>query len=615
MDVASSSRQQAPSAASHSSWRRSGSSRPRNIDTGGYASSPQKGQLPQDDDSVASSPISTHSNDSIDTEGLSEDDRLMHQSRHYQEERGDPPPAYSPSAPNTTSGPLASDRVPSRTNHQATYGSTGEARVYYTFPHAAPTTPGEVDSDPSEPLFGRRRQWKRRDCRFCCYPCNCSRLAKKRLCLLLSTTTGILLVLVILWQAFQWIHDAYSKEPDLIPWFSCDNAEVERSESFDFHDFSTFSLEEQLPDQFKLTGSVGGKIQIVESGHEQDAAVRVNVDMRSTYLTFLQKINFEPSINKLSIKSPSSLGNIDRLQRERACTAINIVISVNRKLATSLTVNTFRLTGVEFDHNLALSPRDLTIRTVVGDIAKRPGSVERFIPGHIYLHTIAGAIRGAFPLVSDTWLGTVSGLIDVAVAIPSRGSTRLDSAAYLHANTESGAVHISFPTHLRPAPTALQTPEYFVQASAVSGRVSGTFLHDAETNLTTVSGDINAVILPWARTRGAVSSIQTKTVFGQTDLTVGDIEPSSGLIEPMRTTHSRHESVAGGMRLRYPEGWEGTVRGEWAPPFGKIDIAGPGVEIVTSGAGNVEARRGDSGGSGMEVETVSGVCEVLIGVG
>ena len=598
MDVASSSRQ--PMSAASTPLQR-----PSNIDTNVLPNSPSKGQASRDfNDSVPSSPISTQSRDSVDTAGISEEEPLMQQSPQSREE-GDPPPAYSPSAPNITSSPLATDRMPLRRDEQPSYGTTTESRTYYTFPHAAPEAPGEAPSDPLAPLFGVRRRLKRRRC----YPWGWKQSTRKRVYGVIGWLVATMLILLILWQLFKGIRDAYHKEPNMIPWFECANAEVIRTESFDFHDFSTFTLQERLASELMSSSDFGGKVQVVESSPKQDSAVRVNIEMRSTYLTYLQRIDFKPGTNKLIITSPKPPAGKDPLHGERACTAMNIVISVNSRLSDSLEVDTALLSGVELDRNLALASNNLIIHTVGGDIAKTPGKLTGFRPYHIDLFTVAGAIRGAFPLEGETWLATVGGPIDVAVALPPQDI--LNPEIHFHANSEHGDVHITFPTQ-ELHEHAHRQPEYYVQASSVHGRISGTYIHHAETNLTTVSGDIEATLVPHARVPRDMSTIHTASVIGQTILTIEASNLAGDLERPMRQIYSTHNSVMGGMRLRYPGDWEGTIHGEWVPPFGQVDVAGPGLEKLRSKDGAVEAQRG-SGKSMLSVETVSGVCEILIG--
>lgn len=607
MDAASSSQQPIPGTLG-SPWHRDILSGLQGTDNDVSTQTPLKAQAQQDPDSVASSPMSTPSRGSIDTTGLSEEEPLtgLPQPQQQSPSQHEPPPAYSPPGPSNV-GALPSDRVPLRQNAQSNYGTTGEPRTYYTFPHAAPDTPREQDQEQSELYVRVRRRWRRRKCCSCCCCCSCKWLTRTRARLLLGVVTALLLAFVILWQAFGWIHDLYAKEPDFIPWYACDAAEVKRTESFDFHDFSSFTLEERLHNELLLPGNVGGKIKIVEKADHQDAAVRVNVDMQSSYLTFLQHVTFEPTINKLVITSPNPSHGKDPFNGETPCTAINIVVSINSKLFDTLTIDTPRLSGVEFSRDVSLSPQHLIIRTAgAGRIAKRPGSLTSFTPQHIDLRTTDGSIEGAFPLIGETCLATDAGSIDVAVATPPKHVS--NNGAHFHANSGLGDVHITFPVQI-----GSRVPEYFVQASTGDGHLSGTFIHGAETNLTTVAGNIDADLMPYSRVRSTSSLVFTETFLGQTNLNVLDTEQLPDPIDPMRWTHSTHKSVSGGMRLKYPRNWAGDMHGRANTLFGSVDVAGPGVDILRADDGTVDARRGVGGKSVMEVDTVSGVCEVLIG--
>ena len=594
-----------------STWRSTPHADPRSLDTSAAASKAREAQLQQDEDSVASSPMSTHSNESIDTTGLSDEEQLAgpFHSRQNPSSR-DPPPAYSPAAPMVEIPSSSPSEGPPRRDRPTSYGTAGEPQSYYTLPHPEPDPPDE-DSERAQLLPRVRKRLRRRGCCSCCCHRKCGYFSRKQTRIAIAVLAIIILALIILVPAFRWIHNLYSREPDYLTWFECNPSEVTRTELFDFHDFNSFTFSEQLDNVVAVPGALGGKVSIVEASRKQDAAVRVSVDMRSSYLTFLQHVDFHPTTNSLTITSPVPPGK-DPFTDHTPCTAFNVIISVNRGLLHSLVIDAPRLTGIEFDRDMVLGTRNVFASTAGrGRIAKRPGFKDAFTPHHIDIKTTDGAIEGAFPLVEETWLATLSGDIDVAVTVPVPWRAALGDR-HFHANSGPGNVRVTFPAE-QWWPRRQYARDYYVQASTATGSLSGTYLHSRETNLTSFTGNIDATLALDPFPVGNSSTILTDTVTGQTDLRVLRYGPETGsAMDPMLRTGSRHHSVAGGMRLRYPDDWEGRIRGAMLPGFGSVSVAGDGVEVVRRDGGEVEARRGN-GDSEIVVETATGACEILVG--
>ena len=568
-----------------------------------------------DPESVASSPVSTHSRESIDTTGMSEDEPLLQQGtpvnvdQHVSIDSRDPPPAYSAAAPRQQ-GAFGPARVPLQPNQQPNYGATGSTQAgYYTFPHPAPVTPAERPQEEGELRLAERKFWRRRE--WWSVTCQCGRPTRRQAQFGLGVIAALLLAVVILWRAFNWVHSHYAHEPDFIPWFQCESAERHRTESFDFHDFSSFTLEERLQNNVWWAGELGGKVKIVQASEFQDAAVRVTVDMRSTYLTYLQRIDFKPSLNRLVISSPEPPNSKLPINDDHPCTAVNIVVSVNRRLSNYFRINTPNLSGVEFSRTLSLSPRQLFVETARNcGIAKRPGNPKGFAPSHLHLTTVDGKIQGTFPLVKETRMVTVAGSIEVNVAIPR--VSKPPTSAHFFAHTVPGNIHVSFPTNLEEYDYN-NLRDYYVELSTVGGHIWGTVFLGLEANISAVSGDINAVLIPQLRTDNG-SLLITDTVLGQTNLRLVDtIKPIPPDIKiPIQALESRHHSIAGGMKLQYPPSWEGRVYGTSSTVLGSVSVAGDGVEIIDENRDHVEAVKGD-GSNELRVDTVSGSCEVLIG--
>ena len=177
--------------------------------------------LDQETSSADMSPISMHSQRSVDTTGLQEEDELLPdqqtQARHTTHHGSgiDPPPLYSPEPTETDRLIANPEQSSSALANQPAYGTAGQQQTYYSFPHTAPGTPGEPvltrgDFFPSEERNVRRRRC--RCCGLCDAPTN-GRPRWKRILLALCTAMAIALLIIMLYQMVVGFHKHMSVDP------------------------------------------------------------------------------------------------------------------------------------------------------------------------------------------------------------------------------------------------------------------------------------------------------------------------------------------------------------------------------------------------------------------
>ena len=386
-----------------------------------------------------------------------------------------------------------------------------------------------------------------------------------------------------------------------------------------YTDIRNFTLKEDVQHDGRPNSKLSGKIELRSSSTSEDRDLKIELEMQSTSLTFLQRLSLDQMRDGMTLGSdrPSPDG----------CTIINLVVYVKPGLAFDRVVVHARHLAVELTKGLALTVSETYVSTDHEPIAD--SEAQNFIPDQFSVKTLTGRIFGAFPISNLLSLTTESGSIDIRT--PVLPLTNID-AATLQARSVSSSIVVNGDTALQSLkpPANFSNVDRRTDLRSVSGQISiGNIPQGSSTFLETVAGSIDATLLPsgcWGSDLHFQSNITTRAPFGQTIFTLAPLSPQEESVEThetrdtsmhhepkMRNVRSSHSTQFGNLHLRYPSAWEGVIRG--ITLSGSLDAAGEGLDVVEhAGLGRrIKAVKGDQSGSLLTLETLSGNAEILVG--
>lgn len=558
----------------------------------GNSSVDNKRDVDEDRASVTSSTHSTHSRDSMDTTAFGESQPLL---------QDDQPPAYS--SRQIQNNPPSSVWLQASHAQYSSYGaiptrpfSQGRENVAEANP---PTTPSDADTERQDPSPDVKQKPKSRF--RACWPCRLPRTWAGGFRLLL-----LLLVLgaaAVLLGNFVFNEIKRFTEHDMLPWPSCSNAVTHRTASFDFKESPNFSIHEAIDNNVLLLGRLDGKVLVRQGSPDQNASIKINVEMQSSYLTFLNHIEFEKGEDRLRIRStrPAHGGGVFE---EDECTVINIVISIRpRSYMSDLTVNAQHM-SIELSRSMRLAFGRLTVQSFSGSIANAQRDAVDLPVSQMSIETVRGDIKGRFVLDNELTLQNGAGIIEVEVFTRGQKIEADEMASTFTATADRGNVGVKFSNDYAAG------RDYRVEVKTTSGSISGRYVHGSNTLLESISGAIKAKVAPV----GAIqfpNNITTHNVFGLTDIEVlAGGSPSSSSPDVMTHTQSNHETGSGSLKLRYPQQWQGTADGKSLT--GGLDAAGRDVEITEHSDHTIRLQKGN-GTNHIHFSTLSGNADLLIG--
>ena len=205
----------------------------------------------------------------------------------------------------------------------------------------------------------------------------------------------------------------------------------------------------------------------------------------------------------------------------------------------------------------------------------------------------SGSVTGAYSLYDLLSIRTTSGHIDITLNLQN-ASISAPKPALLDLSTASGSIRVKTPTlHT----TKIPDREYKTGISSYSGSIHAETVHGTRTSLKTSSGRIVAELVPFGPNTSR-SDIETRSYSGGTDITV---RPSgANASQPLRKLYADYQHGSGGLRVRYPSTWEGSVQGRTAA--GGVETKWDGLRIVKDKEGYV----------GREIEAVKGEGEGVL---
>lgn len=269
----------------------------------------------------------------------------------------------------------------------------------------------------------------------------------------------------------------------------------------------------------------------------------------------------------------------------------------------------------------------------------------------ILIETISGDIKGTYPLKDLLGISSQSGTVNVRV-LPSPVDDTAPAPADLEIQTSSGSIKAFLP--LSNAVYSSYVPparNYITRVHSTSGTISGSYYLGSESTFKTNSGGIHLDTLPVLQNAEASSTkniFETHSLSGSTAIDIQEpifISPPSApdasnndpyrLIpiidhQPLFTIDSRastgklhslkshHSTTSGGIRIHYPEAWEGIVHGKAVS--GSVVFTGDGLRTLKAKMGpgfkEVLAQRGvvdKKDGSTVEINSISGDLRFSVG--
>lgn len=325
-------------------------------------------------------------------------------------------------------------------------------------------------------------------------------------------------------------------------------------------------------------------------------------------------VHFDEKTQLFKMITPDT---VDWDSSEAPCIQIRATIWVPQKsIINALKINTIHLNvDVETGFDLQVL-KSTVIRSAIGHIntpavAPKKAAVPYTLSSReINIHTASGKVKGWYPLYDLLDIDTVSGDITVNVGPkPAEGK----KPASLRVHSASGQIEVHEP--LSQPKDSLPPRDYIVNVGTASGDITAEVATTSHARFESQSGDFKLRILPVLEWETS-PALETDTKSGTSQVTI--LEPlwitAAGDETPaLSTLKSKHSSISGTVKLRYPSSWEGHVSAQTVS--GSQDIRGRGLEVTHEGgpfARRTRGRKGE-GNSQMDVSSVSGDEDVLIG--
>lgn len=249
--------------------------------------------------------------------------------------------------------------------------------------------------------------------------------------------------------------------------------------------------------------------------------------------------------------------------------------------------------NVTLEEDLSLQVSEVSIGSVPGPVHVPEGSLAS---AHaLSLTSVSGPIDAEVPVAEDMHTETTSGGIRLRILAPD--SYPEFKSSKLKVSSVSGNVDVK-------GKGKLPQLKYTHSVSSISGRVE-VALPFWESVVKTTSGRLSADLTPLLVSKGS-PSVQTNTLSGNMDVTIS--EPADGKLDALE---SKHESMSGGVKVRYPSSWAGNFKAETFS--GDVEVRGKDVEVGRGkGRKEVSGRKGD-GKSRAGVKSFSGDVLLVIG--
>ena len=239
----------------------------------------------------------------------------------------------------------------------------------------------------------------------------------------------------------------------------------------------------------------------------------------------------------------------------------------------------------------------------------------------IEVHTTSGSIDGNYPLYDMLGLHTTSGSIQVSIT-PHEALAERPKSAVLSLSTISGSISATEPIHEL---SLIPQRDYLVDVSTTSGSVKSALAFSSGITVRSTASELGLDLLPVINIDriNARNLAQLETVTTSGSIAVRVLEPmfydDNGRAlasQALDCLDAKHKSTSGGIGLRYPQSWEGTLDAKTTS--GSIKARGKDLKIIKSSRGfpgsMMEARKGAEGQKSMiEARAHFGSLDILIG--
>ncbi|KAK4888232.1 hypothetical protein LTR27_012842 [Elasticomyces elasticus] len=232
-----------------------------------------------------------------------------------------------------------------------------------------------------------------------------------------------------------------------------------------------------------------------------------------------------------------------------------------------------------------------------------PAPIEDLDLRRRYIDTGSHSLTGQYSLYDLLSIHSSSGSININVR-PEPPDKQHPVPARLIVEGRSGSMNINMAGYEIPE------RDYVVSIDSQSGSVRGSLVHGRQTSVMSRSGRID-LDLSISGANNTASSLNTRSESGGTDITVHNQHifdtRAAGSGPSIKQMSSTHSSGSGGLVLRYPREWEGTIQGQTGS--GGLRLHGADVDVVSRGPHSVYAKKG-KGDSTLSFRTGSGSVDV-----
>lgn len=351
-----------------------------------------------------------------------------------------------------------------------------------------------------------------------------------------------------------------------------------------------------------------GSIRLSRADSEQDSDIEVRAVVRSTDQEGLDAVSVDLEASGLSL-------NFTGIEDHDRCTEIKVTISLRtspKKYLDALEIRS-ELLDINVDERLNWEVNTFAIHTSHGNSdfeGSFHGHLEPLITHNLSISSITGAIFGRH--VCDGRLVVKNEHGSTYLFLGPRYTGRYEPKS-ISVSSLSGDIDVVGVFEYWP----YQPLNHTIDLHSDSGRIFGQLPHGSVTNITSKTGRIKAVILPFGTAQPEdPSEVYTSSTYGRTSVRLLDapLDSVKGHYNPLLNTISSHKVGEGKLELRYGYSWYGSM--EARVHKGSIAFDSSVLDQFERGDGFVKAKRvrGTPGKSRMDATVGVGEMDIMLGL-
>lgn len=363
---------------------------------------------------------------------------------------------------------------------------------------------------------------------------------------------------------------------------SCPDGKQTGTASFDFKSPSRFALIQTV--QREKNGSltkylrISGVIYVKPAAEKLESKLKVDVETSFSDKDLLEATSFESREDSLTIETPNYIENKED-GSSQPCVYILATIWVNEDADLDILKLETQSLSVVIQEGLAIKAKAVTVKTVAGFVKfpKEDFTKTTVNPRNTIVETISGSITGTFPLYDLLAIRTRSGTI--IVNIDPKSVLKSDPGpANLQIRSISGSINAETAVLRGGDSSKIPNRNYVSSLTSASGSLFCRIIHGTNTQLSTVSGNIDAKLSPYGDPQ-KTSIIKHRSTTGTSSVMVLPSVSNPG--DALKQFSGEYNTVSGALAIEYPAEWEGTVSGSTVS--GAIEVDWPGLKGSTSG--------------------------------